>query len=1094
MKHFFLLTTLLFFSCLSFAQTDGSRGLKLVKPPVDNPTNQVRKAIVIGMSNYIHAKKLPNTLNDADSMSVAFQKLGFDVTLLKDRNLQDLETDLADWYDKIKGNDMAVFYFAGHGMEVGGENYLIPVDFIDNGLDTMKIKARMVYLQYHTLPVTQVLNYLEGGEVGAKMLILDACRENPFTSANRGSENQGLAGVSKTGTFIAYAAAKGKTAGDGGIFGNGVFTHFLKQEIVKPGVSWDNIFGTVASEVKSYTDQGQNPFRNTDLGIIYFIPPGDNPAPNPTPENPDDPTILLRKANVLSKNKHYPEAFDLYQKAANQGNAAAQNNLGLCYENAYGVFKDINQAIVWYKKAADQGNLNAQTALDRLQNNLSPVPAPTSIVDVAELVRQADTLYNNKQYDKAVSLYKQAAGQDNAEAQRRLGFCYENGLGITKDFTQAKLWYKKAADQGDFEAQRALQSLQNNSLASQDQDVTFKATSEKVVVVNQQFRVNYTLSTPGITPSYERNNLHLGDTNNFELLYGPVVSQQGSSTSIVNGKTVSTSTIVFTCVLMAKSEGTFTIPPATIVVGNSIYNSNELTVKVLPSDQAANAGDSVPQDGQSSTPSDSISSNDVFVRAIVSKNSVYENEGFLVTFKLYSLVNITGFEGVKFPGYEGFIAKEIDLPNSIQLDLESYNGRNYKTAIMKQTILFPQRSGQIIIGSGKFDIVAQIRSHSQQKAKSFFDDFFDSYSEVKKTLTSAPAIIDVYPLPTAGKPASFSGAAGDYIMTSSINTTRLKTNDTLTVKVIISGNGNLKMSNLKPIKIPDIVFPDNFDKMEPIVTNNTITSVSGVDGTETIEYKAIPRSAGNFTIPKAEFSYFDLKSKTYKILTTDEYRLIVTQGLAGAINQTATNKEDSRFFGKDIMICLDISSSMLAQDLKPDRLEAAKENLASFIKGCPNDNIGLVVFSKGSYIQCPLTHDHAVLIDTLKNVKCGKIEDGTAIGDGLETAAGQLKVGKSKSKIIILLTDGVNNQGEISPLDAAEISKTYGIKVHTIAIGTTGEVPYPVQTDSGVVVKPMKVEIDENILTQIAQLTGGQFFKATNNNALKGVFREIKQR
>jgi len=215
--------------------------------------------------------------------------------------------------------------------------------------------------------------------------------------------------------------------------------------------------------------------------------------------------------------------------------------------------------------------------------------------------------------------------------------------------------------------------------------------------------------------------------------------------------------------------------------------------------------------------------------------------------------------------------------------------------------------------------------------------------------------------------------------------------------------------------------------------------------------------------------------------------------IALARPQTTNRWNTATTEGIDIMMSLDISSSMLAQDLKPDRLEAAKDVAASFINGRPTDNIGLVVFSRESFTQCPLTTDHAVLLNLLKDVKCGMIEDGTAIGHGLATAVSRLKDSKAKSKVIILLTDGSNNAGEIAPLTAAEIAKTFGIRVYTIAVGTIGEAPYPLQTAFGIKIVPMKVEIDEKILTQIAQLTGGLYFRATNNKALKEIYQEIDQ-
>jgi hypothetical protein len=281
----------------------------------------------------------------------------------------------------------------------------------------------------------------------------------------------------------------------------------------------------------------------------------------------------------------------------------------------------------------------------------------------------------------------------------------------------------------------------------------------------------------------------------------------------------------------------------------------------------------------------------------VSKNSVYENEGFLVTFKLYSLVDISGFENVKFPEFEGFISQEIDLGSNTQMNLEPYNGRNYRTAIIKQTVLYPQRSGKITIGSGKFDIIARIRS--QQRVRSFFDDFFDTYSDVKRSLTSAPATINVKPLPTAGKPASFSGAVGEYTINSSISSKNVKTDDAVTVKLNISGSGNIKL-----IKNPEVIFPNDFEVYDPTVDTKTKVTKSGVSGTKSIEYSAIPRYAGNFTIPKVEFSYFDLKSGTYKTSSTEEYKLQVEQGATGSGNAapiiSTTNKEDIRFLGKDV--------------------------------------------------------------------------------------------------------------------------------------------------------------------------------------------------
>ena len=209
--------------------------------------------------------------------------------------------------------------------------------------------------------------------------------------------------------------------------------------------------------------------------------------------------------------------------------------------------------------------------------------------------------------------------------------------------------------------------------------------------------------------------------------------------------------------------------------------------------------------------------------------------------------------------------------------------------------------------------------------------------------------------------------------------------------------------------------------------------------------------------------------------------------------QSTNSWSNSSTEGIDIMLAMDISGSMLAQDLKPNRLEAAKDVAASFINGRPNDNIGLVVFSAESFTQCPLTTDHTVLLNLFKDIQSGMIQDGTAIGLGLANAESRIKDSHAKSKVIILLTDGSNNAGEIAPVTAAEIAKTFGVRVYTIGVGTKGMAPYPFQTAFGVQYQNIPVEIDEATLKQIASTTGGQYFRATDNASLKEIYSEIDQ-
>ena len=209
--------------------------------------------------------------------------------------------------------------------------------------------------------------------------------------------------------------------------------------------------------------------------------------------------------------------------------------------------------------------------------------------------------------------------------------------------------------------------------------------------------------------------------------------------------------------------------------------------------------------------------------------------------------------------------------------------------------------------------------------------------------------------------------------------------------------------------------------------------------------------------------------------------------------QSTNSWQNSSTEGIDIMLAMDISSSMLAQDLKPNRLEAAQDVAASFINGRQNDNIGLVVFAAESFTQCPLTTDHTVLLNLFKDIQPGIIQDGTSIGLGLANAVSRIKDSQAKSKVIILLTDGVNNAGEIAPITASEIAKTFGVRVYTIGVGTQGEAPYPFQTAFGIQYQNVPVEIDEPTLKQIAATTGGQYFRATDNASLKAIYEEIDQ-
>jgi Ca-activated chloride channel family protein len=252
---------------------------------------------------------------------------------------------------------------------------------------------------------------------------------------------------------------------------------------------------------------------------------------------------------------------------------------------------------------------------------------------------------------------------------------------------------------------------------------------------------------------------------------------------------------------------------------------------------------------------------------------------------------------------------------------------------------------------------------------------------------------------------------------------------------------------------------------------------------------------------EASLSFSDLKGfvklpKTWKaylrhLLFALKMAALALLIVALARPQSSSTNSTSNIEGIDIVMAMDVSGSMLARDLKPDRLTAAKNVASDFVKGRPGDRMGLVIFSGETFTQVPLTTDHGVMLNMLAEMKNGLIEDGTAIGDGLATAISRLKDSEAISKVVILLTDGMNNAGSVDPYTAAEIAKLYGIRVYTIGVGSYGTAPYPVQTPFGTQMQQMKVEIDEKLLSSVAGMTGGKYFRATSNQKLDEIYDEI---
>lgn len=419
--------------------------------------------------------------------------------------------------------------------------------------------------------------------------------------------------------------------------------------------------------------------------------------------------------------------------------------------------------------------------------------------------------------------------------------------------------------------------------------VRFVAEAADVVVSGDQVRLVFTVNSQDIK------DFRAPSIKGFDVLMGPSRSQQ-SSIQIINGKRTSNSSTAFTYILLAGNPGTYTIPAASVEVNGEKVFSNAISIKVLPQDQTSgnsgNNGGGSASSSRSQAAGSRISSNDFFITATASKTTVHEQEAILLTYKVYTVVNLRQLYG-KMPDLKGFHTQEVELPQQKTFTLEHYKGRNYNTTVWSQYVLFPQQTGKLEIPSITFDgVVAQ-----QTISDDPFDAFFNGggYVEVKKKITTPKVVINVQPLPA--KPAGFSGAVGEFKLASSINATDVKTNDAVTIKLTLSGTGNMKL-----IGTPEVKFPQDFEIYDPKVTDDYKLTNSGLTGTKTFEYLAIPRHAGNFTIPAIEFTYFDLKSNSYKTLKTEAYNLKVAkgQGNADQVISDFTNKESVKMLGKDI--------------------------------------------------------------------------------------------------------------------------------------------------------------------------------------------------
>ena len=426
------------------------------------------------------------------------------------------------------------------------------------------------------------------------------------------------------------------------------------------------------------------------------------------------------------------------------------------------------------------------------------------------------------------------------------------------------------------------------------EDVSFTAQAPQAVVKGDQFRISFKVNAGG------GKEFRAPDMKSLSVLSGPSLSTF-SSAQTINGKMTSSTTVTYTYVVIAEEEGDIKLDGATIKVDGKQYTSNSLTIKVLPPDQnqaGQGQGSSRSTQQQSSGQGTAAAgADDLFMLATVDKTTAYEQEAILLTFKIYAApsVNLTSMSN-KMPDLKNFHVQEVELPTQKEFQLEHYNGRNYQTMVWMQYLLFPQHSGELEIPATPFEgVVAQRVARSSNDV---FDMFFNSdrYVETKRDLTTRPIKINVKTLPQ-GKTKSFYGGVGDFSVSSTISSTDVTANDAVTIRVILSGTGNLKL-----VKTPEISFPQDFDIYDPKVENKYTIKGGRQTGNKVYEYLVIPRHSGQYTIPAVEFQFFDPKSGSYKTVKTDEYTLNVAKGQGGESQTSVSyvNKEDLKFVGQDV--------------------------------------------------------------------------------------------------------------------------------------------------------------------------------------------------
>jgi hypothetical protein len=421
----------------------------------------------------------------------------------------------------------------------------------------------------------------------------------------------------------------------------------------------------------------------------------------------------------------------------------------------------------------------------------------------------------------------------------------------------------------------------------QAQDITFTAQAKNAVLAGEKFQLIYNVNDEG-------EDLRLPSLPNFTVIMGPT-SSYSSSIQIINGKYSRSKQYTYTYLLKCDTPGKYKIGAAQITVGGKKYESNSLTIEVVKNDQGTSSRS---QQSQTQSNSGSFAKDDLFITVTPNKRNIYQGEPVVITTKIYTRINLDNISDIKHPDFRNFIVQDLSDNTNIQWTYEFVNNKQYRVGTLEQKVLFPQNSGKQTISATEIEFL--IKQRIARRSRNIFDNFFeDPYRIVKKRVNSKPITINVKPFPYT-KPKSFSGGVGNLTLKVNTSKNKVKANDGITIKVVVSGTGNHKL-----ISQPEFNFPPDFDTFEPTIKNNFTNTAAGMKGSKTFEFLIIPRYGGNYTIDPLQFTFFNPNTGKYITLNSDPISIEVekingqeagTQGYTPSVS----SREDIKFVGKDI--------------------------------------------------------------------------------------------------------------------------------------------------------------------------------------------------